>query len=92
MKRRQVQLLHRLQHEPGEVLLGQPIAQADRHQVLLLTLTRQVTLRHGPTPAPQSIVTLILGLPSPRQRFVRQPLLGPLFTVVSDSFEPAVTC
>ena len=49
---RPVQLLNRLQHEPGEVVVGQPITQAGRHQALLLTLTRQVTLAHEPASLP----------------------------------------
>jgi hypothetical protein len=46
MKRPQVQLGHRIQDEPRQVLFGQPLPQARRQQQLLLAITRDEVLRH----------------------------------------------
>ena len=45
-ERGQIQLADRVDHKPGEVILGQPLAQARRQQQLLLAITRQEVLRH----------------------------------------------
>ena len=45
-KRRQVHLGDRVEHEPREMLLGQPLTQARRQQQLLLAITRDEVLRH----------------------------------------------
>jgi hypothetical protein len=46
MKRRQIHLGDRVRHEPREVLLAQPLAQARGQQQLLLAITRDEVLRH----------------------------------------------
>jgi hypothetical protein len=43
----QIKLRHGIDHEPREVILGQPLAQARRQQQLLLAITRQEVLRHA---------------------------------------------
>src|SRR5512132_2596029 len=45
----QIHLLHRVEHEPGEVVLRQPLPQARRQQQLLLTITRVEVLSHRAT-------------------------------------------
>ena len=75
VKRRQVQLLNRLQHEPGEVVFRQPIAEVGRHQVLLLTPTGQVTLAPEPAPLPDPSTRSGQTSGSPFKQLVRQPLL-----------------
>src|SRR5215207_9366285 len=46
IERRQVHLADGVEHEPREVALGQPLAQARRQQQLLLAITRDEVLRH----------------------------------------------
>jgi hypothetical protein len=46
VERRQIHLGDCVQHEPREVALGQPLAQARRQQQLLLAITRDEVLRH----------------------------------------------
>jgi hypothetical protein len=46
VKRSQIHLLDSVEHEPREMLLGQPLPQARRQQQLLLTITRDEVLRH----------------------------------------------
>ena len=50
VERREVELTDRIEHEPREVVLGQPVAEAGGHQVLLVTLARPEALGHGGTP------------------------------------------
>ena len=45
-ERGQIELADRVDHEPREVVLGQPLAQARRQQQLLLAITREEVLRH----------------------------------------------
>ncbi len=49
----QVELLDRLKHEPGEVVFGEPVAQVRRQQQLLVTVTGDVVLGHGPFSRPK---------------------------------------
>ena len=49
VERGEVQLADRIEHEPREVVPGQPVAEAGGHQVLLVTVARQETLGHGGT-------------------------------------------
>jgi hypothetical protein len=46
-KRGQIELRHRVNHKPREVILRQPLTQARRQQQLLLAITRQEVLRHA---------------------------------------------
>jgi len=45
-ERRQIERIDRVQDEPGEVILREPLAQARRQQQLLLAITRDEVLRH----------------------------------------------
>ena len=47
VKRVQIHLLHRLQHEPREMVLRQPIPQIRRQQQLLITITRNEVPGHS---------------------------------------------
>ena len=42
----QIHLLNRLDHEPRQVILRQPLTQRRRHQKRLLTITRDEVLGH----------------------------------------------
>ena len=44
----QVHLLDRVQHEPGEMAVRQPLPQRRRQQKLLLTINRDEVLGHAP--------------------------------------------
>ena len=46
VERRQIHAGDRVEHEPREVILGQPVAQRRRHQQHLIPITRQEVLRH----------------------------------------------
>ena len=60
----EVELLDRLDHEPGEVVLGEPVAEVRRQQHRLVTVTAEEVLGHGPWS----------GANGPESRgFVRQP-------------------
>jgi hypothetical protein len=63
IKRGEIHLRDRLQHEPCEVLFGQPLPQTRRQQQLLITITRQEVLRH-----PARVLN-----PPDTTRFVRHP-------------------
>jgi hypothetical protein len=45
-ERLQVHGVDRIEHEPREVILRQPLAQTRRQQQLLLAITRDEVLRH----------------------------------------------
>src|SRR5215211_988094 len=63
MKRRQIHLGDRVEHEPRQVPLRQPLTQARRQQQLLLAITRDEVLRHH---------RIVLNPPD-ATRFVRHP-------------------
>ena len=42
----QIELVDDLQHEPRQVIVGQPLPQAGRQQQLLIAITRKEVLRH----------------------------------------------
>jgi hypothetical protein len=42
----EIHLRHRLEHEPRQVILGQPLTQRRRQQKRLLTITRDEVLGH----------------------------------------------
>jgi hypothetical protein len=46
IERPEIHRLDNVEHEPREVILGQPLAQARRQQQLLLAITRDEVLRH----------------------------------------------
>jgi hypothetical protein len=46
IKRVEVHRLDSLEHEPREVVFGQPLAHVRRHQKRLLAITRDEALRH----------------------------------------------
>jgi len=62
-ERSHVELADRVDHEPREVVLAQPLTQARRQQQLLLAITRQEVLRHA---------RIVLNR-SDSTTFVRQP-------------------
>ena len=68
IKRIQIHLLHRRQHEPREVVLRQPLHQRRRHQQHLLTITRQEVLGHA---------RIVNNRPDSRP-FVQQPRRNPV--------------
>ena len=74
-ERGQIELADRVDHEPREVILGQPLAQARRQQQLLLAITRQEVLRHT------GIVLIYSARTDPA--FVRQRP-GPLAAAVEE--------
>jgi hypothetical protein len=47
IERIEIQLRHRLQHEPRQMVLGQPLPQRRRQQQLLITITRDEVLGHA---------------------------------------------
>jgi len=55
IERPEIQLSHRGQDKPREVILRQPLTQARRQQQLLLTITTQEVLRH-----PEMVLTSIV--------------------------------
>jgi hypothetical protein len=50
VKSTQIDLVDRIQHEAGEVIVGQPVAQTGRQQELLLTVAVDEILRHRRPP------------------------------------------
>ena len=46
VERLQIKLRHALEHEPGQVVLGQPLAPRRRQQQMLITIARQEVLGH----------------------------------------------
>jgi hypothetical protein len=46
VKRRKIELLDTRQNEPRQVILRQPVAQARRHQQLLVAVAGEEVLRH----------------------------------------------
>jgi hypothetical protein len=46
VERRQIKLRHSIDHEPREVVFGQPLTQARRQQQLLVAITCDEVLRH----------------------------------------------
>jgi hypothetical protein len=47
LERRKIDPRHGVNHKPREVILRQPLAQAQRQQQILLAITRQEILRHA---------------------------------------------
>jgi hypothetical protein len=47
VERLEAELRHRVEHEPGQMILRQPLAQTGRQQQLLVTITRQEVLSHA---------------------------------------------
>ncbi len=52
VERRQIDRLDRVDHEPGQMVIRQPVAQARRQQERLLTITREEVLAHPTPPQP----------------------------------------
>ena len=50
VERGEVELADRVEHKPREVVLGQPVAEAGGHQVLLVTIALQEALGRGGAP------------------------------------------
>ena len=75
VERREIHLAHRVQHEPGEMVLGKLVPEARGHQEVLVTVARQGARGHrrhlGATPPPPPACH---PTPSARSRgCVRQP-------------------
>jgi hypothetical protein len=67
VKRRQVHLRDGVEHEPHQVLLRQPLAQARRQQQLLLAITLDEVLRHQRMVLNPPDATPVCATPSARR-------------------------
>jgi hypothetical protein len=64
----QIDLLDGVEHEPGEVILRQPLAQAWRQQQLLVAITRKEVLSHRATSGRQDAQRIVLASPDDNPR------------------------
>jgi hypothetical protein len=76
IERTEVELRDGVQHEPSEVVLGKPLAQARRQQQLLVAITRKKVLTHPHTSPLENDEIVATGsddkAPAHR-RFMRHP-------------------
>jgi hypothetical protein len=68
IERREVELVDDVQDEPGEVAVGQPVAQVRRQQEGLLALCAQEVVGHGPFYASTVFVANVLFLTRPLRK------------------------
>src|SRR6266536_6584217 len=67
VERRQVQGLHDRDDEPGEVVLGQPLIQAGRHQEGLVPVTANEGVGHGSSENANYVDAILSDRPLPGQ-------------------------
>jgi hypothetical protein len=94
VERRQIHRLDRLDHEPRQVILGQPLPQRRRQQQLLVAITAKEVLRHPKmvlTPPDDTPITQQppwIATARPESRVCREPADSPRFVRCSHSSIP----